>query len=141
MIKKNNEKGFTLIELMVYIALLGGIVLLAGQAFSDSTKMRVRTQSMLQANQTAGNVGTILKEDIAQLGAKSSKEAGGGTMDVFSTDHIHDVYMDPDATEDADKDSSSFTIVKNDDGDGRDKITMRRLRYSDEIQGGLARGV
>ena len=127
----NSREGFTLIELMVYIALLGGIVLIAGQAFSDSTKMRVRTQSMLQANQTAGNVGTILKEDIAQLGAKSSKEAGGGTMDVFSTDHIHDVYMDPDATEDADKDSSSFTIVKNDDGDGRDKITMRRLRYSD----------
>ena len=127
----NSREGFTLIELMVYIALLGGIVLIAGQAFSDSTKMRVRTQSMLQASQTAGNVGTILKEDIAQLGAKSSKEAGGGTMDVFSTDHIHDVYMDPDATEDADKDSSSFTIVKNDDGDGRDKITMRRLRYSD----------
>ena len=127
----NSKEGFTLIELMVYIALLGGIVLIAGQAFSDSTKMRVRTQSMLQASQTAGNIGTILKDDIAQIGAKSSKETGGSTMDVFSTDHVHDVYMDPDAADDADKDSSSFTIVKNDDGDGRDKITMRRLRYSD----------
>jgi len=126
----NSKVGFTLIELMVYIALLGGIVLIAGQAFSDSTKMRVRTQSMLQANQTAGNVGSLLKEDIAQLGAKSSKEAGGAIMDVFNTDHIHDVYMDPDATEASDRDSSSFTIVKNDDGDGKDKITMRRLRYS-----------
>lgn len=127
----NSKGGFTLIELMVYIALLGGIVLIAGQAFSDSTKMRVRTQSMLQANQAAGNVGTILKEDIAQLGAKSSKEAGGAAMDVFSTDHVHDVYMDPDNESDSDKDSSSFTIVKNDGGEGRDKITMRRLRYSD----------
>ena len=117
----NSKGGFTLIELMVYIALLGGIVLIAGQAFSDSTKMRVRTQSMLQANQTAGNIGTIIKEDIAQLGAKSSKEAGAANFDVS---HINKVYIDSTA------DSSSFVIGKNDGGDDLDRITMRRLRYS-----------
>lgn len=53
-VQMQRASGFTLIELMVYIALLGGIVLIAGQAFSDSTKMRVRTQSMLQASETAG---------------------------------------------------------------------------------------
>ena len=68
------KSGFTLMELMVYVALLGGIVLIAGEAFSQSTKMRIRTQSMLQTNQTAGNVATIIKQDIAQLGAKSVKK-------------------------------------------------------------------
>ncbi len=127
------KTGFTLMELMVYIALLGGIVLIAGQAFSDSTKMRIRTQSMLQANQIVGNVSSILKDDIAQLGAKSSTETDDPTitsMNVFSTAHMHDVYMDPDNITDSDKDSSSFIITQNDGGTGLDKITMRRLRYT-----------
>ena len=37
-----NKKGFTLIELVVYMAMIGIVVLIAGQAFSDSTKFRVR---------------------------------------------------------------------------------------------------
>ena len=36
------KSGFTLMELMVYIGLLGLIVIIAGQAFSDSTRMRIR---------------------------------------------------------------------------------------------------
>jgi prepilin-type N-terminal cleavage/methylation domain-containing protein len=123
----NSKAGFTLIELMVYIALLGGIVLIAGQAFSDSTKMRVRTQSMLQASQTAGNVGTILKDDIAQLGAKSAKAIDS---DVFDTTHKHSVYIDPENTDLTKRDSSSFDIRKGHD-DEQDTIIMLRLRYKD----------
>ena len=128
----NSREGFTLMELMVYIALLGGIVLIAGRAFSDSTKMRVRTQSMLQASQTVGNVGTILKDDIAQLGAKSSKGTyvNGAILDNFDESHISNVYMDPNNDTDADKDSSSFHIWKNEGGTGLDRLAMRRLRYT-----------
>ncbi len=125
------KDGFTLMELMVYIALLGGIVLIAGQAFNDSTKMRIRTQSMLQSNQDVGNIGSIIKADIAQIGAKSSMEGSGVSLDVFDVSHIHNVYMDPDNATDDSKDSSSFTITKNDGGNDLDKITMRRLRYTD----------
>lgn len=120
-------------ELMVYIALLGGIVLIAGQAFSDGTKMRIRTQSMLQANQTAGNVAAIIKQDIAQLGAKSSKEVfdplNPTLIDNFSMAHEHDVYMDPDNAIDAQKDSSSYKILKKSGSHVGDTIVMRRLRY------------
>ena len=37
------KAGFTLVELLVYIAIVGIVVIVAGQAFSNSTKMRVRT--------------------------------------------------------------------------------------------------
>ncbi len=129
------KSGFTLMELMVYIALLGGIVLIAGQAFSDSSKMRVRTQSMLQSSQNVGNTATLLKEDIAQTGAKSSKAENDPdaptVMDNFDISHIHDVYMDPDNVTDTDKDSSSFKIGKKFESDHvGDTITMRRLRYT-----------
>lgn len=129
--RMRNASGFTLIELMVYIALLGGIVLIAGQAFSDSTKMRVRTQSMLQANQNAGNVSSILKEDIAQLGAKSSQEltAADATMDAFSTDHMREVFMDPNNADNAKKDSSSYHIGNNND---LDTLILKRIRYDQD---------
>ena len=136
MMNKKVKSGFTLMELMVYIALLGGIVLIAGRAFSDSSKMRVRTQSMLQANQTAGNVATIIKQDIAQLGAKSSKEVPDPTnptlIDNFSTVHVHDVYIDPDNAVDSLKDSSSYKILKKRGEDIGDTIVMRRLRYKSD---------
>jgi len=121
------KAGFTLIELMVYIALLGGIVLIAGKAFNNSTKMRIRTQSMLQANQTVGNAATAFKSDLSLLGAKSSKEAADADdlLDVFDTTHIKDVYMDPE-----NNDSSSYAVSQDFGGAGLDKITIRRLRYS-----------
>ena len=120
--------GFTLMELMVYIALLGGIVLIAGQAFSDSTKMRMRTQSMLQANQAAGNVSSILKEDITQLGAKSSQEEAedANAMDAFSTDHMQNVFIDPNNGDATKKDSSSYDIR---DNENLDTLIFKKIRY------------
>ena len=121
--------GFTLIELMVYIALLGGIVLIAGQAFSDSTKMRMRTQSMLQASETAEKVAAIFKADVAQTGAKTAMEAGASESGAeygnkFSNIYTN-VYMDPNSEN---KDSSSFSVVTK---NGFDSLTIRRLRYDE----------
>ena len=89
-------RGFTLMELMVYIAIVGIVVIVAGQAFSNSTKMRVRTQSMLKASEVAENVAALFKQDVAQTGAKSSMEAHAtdGSNDTFSA--VNDtVYIDP----------------------------------------------
>lgn len=126
-----NKKGFTLMELMVYMAILGVIVLVAGEAFSNSTKFRVRTGNMIKATQEAENVAMLLKEDLSQMGAKSSLEnvVAGGT-DVFSTAYVNEVYMDPNNVDLAKQDSSSYKIV-NSDGH-LDSLIFRRLRYDDD---------
>ena len=117
--KKN---GFTLMELMVYIAILGVIVLVAGQAFSNSTKFRIRTQNMLKANEVAESVATMFVDDVSQAGAKSYKTAGDvSTPDKFDFSSL--VYMDPDGSV---PDSSSFAIVRRNNGDS---LTIRRVRY------------
>lgn len=118
-----NKNGFTLMELVVYMAMIGIVVLIAGEAFSNSTRFRVRTQNMLKATEEAENVAALFKDDVSQMGAKSSKEAGnadGGESygDKFSDVNVH-VYMDP-----LDGDSSSFSV-----SDAGDSLTLRRIRY------------
>ena len=110
------KSGFTLMELMVYIAILGIVVIVAGQAFSNSTKMRVRTESMIKANATAEDAGMLIQEDVAQMGAKSAKESGDGkASDVFFKSNL--VYMDVE-----NGDSSSFRM-------NGDSLVLRRMSY------------
>lgn len=127
---KSRKSGFTLMELLVYIAIVGIVVIVAGQAFSNSTKMRVRTQSMLKASEVAENVATLFRADVAQTGAKSSMEAGsveGG--DKFNP--VNDsVFMHPvDLTDPNKIDSSSFSVT---DESGFSNLKMRRMRYDDD---------
>ena len=71
---KFSKSGFTLMELLVYMAIVGIIVVIAGEAFSNSTKFRVRTDNMIKSTQEAENVGMLFKADVEQMGTKSSKE-------------------------------------------------------------------
>ncbi len=116
------KRGFTLMELLVYMAILGIIVLIAGEAFSNSTKFRVRTQNMLKASQEAENVGTLFKEDAAQLGAKAS-------LDVTTYGLYPRVYMDPTNSDNDLKDSSSYAVTAIDAA--HDMLTFKRVRYTD----------
>jgi len=124
MVRDTRRGGFTLMELMVYIAILGIVVIVAGQAFSNSAKSRVRTQSMLKASEVAENVATLFKQDVAQTGAKSSVEAGsadGG--DNFSVVN-ENVYMDPE-----NDDLSSFDITQDEDNSN---LKVRRIHYDEQ---------
>ena len=124
-------------ELVVYIAIMGIIVIVAGQAFSNSTKFRVRNQSMIEANEVAGNIAALIKDDIAQMGAKSSLEKAGtgGASDEF-LEIPAEIYMNPasatstgsssSTTVDASIDSSSFTLTHT---DGATNLTFRRINY------------
>ncbi len=125
MIRRKN--GFTLMELMVYMAILGIIVIVAGRAFTDSTKFRVRTQNILKATQEVENVATLFKADASQMGAKSSKEAGDATDGSSFGDNFSSIYDDV-YWDKASGDSSSFfidTIPLN----GQSVLYFRRARY------------
>ena len=124
------KKGFTLMELLVYMALLGAIVVIAGRAFTDSTKFRVRTHNIISANQEAGNVGPLLQSDISQMGSKSD-----------TTYVVHDtVYMDPRNNDPNKRDSSSYILCTT-VGDSNstclasnpdyDSLFIRYIRYND----------
>jgi Tfp pilus assembly protein PilE len=114
------KSGFTLVELMVYIGIVGVVVIVAGQAFSNSTKMRLRTENMIKANATVEEAGMLMQEDVAQMGAKSAlvTNSSVNSDDAFVSSMV---YMDVDGG-----DSSSFTISSN---DGNDDLVMRRMRY------------
>ena len=99
---EESRAGFTLMELLVYMAIVGVVVLIAGEAFSNSTKFRVRTENMVRATQEAENAGMMLKTDVEQLGAKSAKETGDAASGAIYGDN--------------------FGMI----------LTMRRLRYDDD---------
>jgi hypothetical protein len=120
-------------ELMVYMGIVGIVVVIAGEAFSNSTKFRLRTDNMIKANQEAENVAMLFKDDVEQLGTKSSKESGIVTVgsvnygDKFGAVHAS-VYMDPNNIDNTKKDSSSFLIKTE---NNFSNLTFRRLRYDD----------
>ena len=121
------KTGFTLMELMVYIAIVGVVVIVAGQAFSNSTKMRVRTESMIKANASVGELEMFIHDDVAQLGAKSAKESRDyGSSDSFFVSPK--VYMDED-----NGDLSSFYLENSvSSGDHKDSLAFRRMRYDSQ---------
>lgn len=137
------KKGFTLMELLVYMMIVGIIVVIAGHAFSNSTKFRVRTQNMLKATQEAENVATLFKADVSQMGAKTSLEGGASEngaefgLKFFSvcideeTENCipKTVYVNPDAAADANKDSSSFELTTS---NGQSDLKVRRIRYDED---------
>ena len=124
------KAGFTLIELLVYIAIVGIVVIVAGQAFSNSTKMRMRTQSMIKASEVAENVASLFKVDVAQTGAKSSMETHvtDGSDDVFSAVKT-DVYMNPGDA--GDSSSFRFAPASPSAGANLDTLIFRRVRYNE----------
>lgn len=123
-----NKRGFTLMELVVYMAMIGIVVLVAGEAFSNSTKFRVRTQNMLKSTQEAENVAAIFKDDVSQMGAKSAKGTGAAESGSSYGDRFvkvnPKVYIDPSNAADERKDSSSFFVSS-----AKDSLLLRRMRY------------
>jgi len=116
-----STRGFTLIELLVYMAIMGFIIVVAGRAFSDSTKMRVRSQNMLASAEEAGRVSALLKEDISQMGAKSFGRSSASGI-VFDT--VAGVHWNYNA-----KDFSSYNLERNNPANDYDYLSFRKAYY------------
>lgn len=110
------KSGFTLMELLVYIGLMGLIVVIAGRAFSNSTKFRIRTEGMLKGNSEAREVSAILREDLNQMGAKT-----------FFTANDAEIQSGAFYNASSDADKSSFYLSAS-----RDTISFNKVVY-DEI--------
>lgn len=120
------KSGFTLMELLVYMGIVGIIVVIAGEAFSNSTKFRIRTDNMVKSTHEAEEVAAFLKADVQQTGARYSKEATvSGDNDTFEG-HVANVYMNPGS------DLSSFKIEPVSGSAVYDHLTIRYVRYDEE---------
>lgn len=118
--RMGRKRGFTLMELMVYIAVLGVVVIIAGQAFSNSTKFRVRTTNMIKAADVSERTAAMFLDDVGQTGVKSFKESGDNSNpDRLVTNSA--VYINPPS------DSSSFILTKRNDGDS---LLVNRVRFN-----------
>lgn len=115
---KTSKRGFTLMELMVYCGLIGIIVMVAGQAYSDSVKFRIRSEAMVKSSSEANAAAVLLQEDLSQMGAKASFEDGS----AYNLDSA--VYYDL-----ANGDTASYDLHKNQGGIGLDSISFKRLVY------------
>ncbi len=114
---KHSKSGFTLIELVVYIAIMSFIIVVAGRVFSDSTSMRVRSQNLLKSSSEIGKLSNLLTEDISQMGVKA-----WGSITTCETKDNYDncyrvishnkVYMNADNIVSNLRDSSSYILVR-----------------------------
>jgi len=102
------KRAFTLMELLVYIAIMGFIIVVAGRVFSDSTSMRIRSQNLLKSSSEIGKLANLIREDVSQMGVKAWGNLDGDDEDKVYKVVVHDsVYMDAVNK----KDSSSYKLI------------------------------
>ncbi|MCL2261318.1 MAG: hypothetical protein FWC15_08210 [Fibromonadales bacterium] len=114
---------------------MGFIVVVAGRAFSDSTKMRIRSQNMLASTEEAGQVASLLKEDISQMGTKTWAKPGSGTnleheIGLETSDQANAVYESYNSNEnDPTADYSSYSLLRDGDNNTMNEIRFRKVFY------------
>jgi len=134
------KRGFTLMELIVYMALLGFVIVVAGRVFSDSTVMRVRSQSMVKTSEEVGKISHLIREDISQMGVKAWGQANSSNSNSGSSNSAYNVYnvgadypeiyWSASSTAGA-GDSSSYALKHNKISDGifYDSIVFRKAAF------------
>lgn len=115
------KRGFTLIELMVYIAIASIVVLIAGRVYVDSVDFRIGTKNKLEVAENASNLMTYVDEDLRRLGARTSQIEASSSSAAVTTNSL--AYWDPITT----LDSSSFAHTNNGE---KDQLAFRSAEYN-----------
>lgn len=109
------KKGFTLVELLVYVLISSIVILISGRIWWDSTRQSYDTRGLLNASSDIDEVFLYLNEDLSRTGAKVSMTSG-------STDSTnHHAYWNLSVG-----DSSSFSLRDNGD---LDTIVFKASNY------------
>jgi len=110
------KRAFTLIELLVYMMIMSFVIVVAGRVFSDSTKMRVRSQNMVKNSEEVGRISELIKEDVLQMGTKAYGDKDASNNYQVKVDQ--NVYMEPP------NDYSSYKLNA-----GRDNLFFRKMAF------------
>lgn len=110
------QEGFTLLELLVYIAISSIVVVIAGQVWIEFTKSSKRTSDRMDAYQDMEQALFYLDEDISRAGSKSNSRGQGMQM-------VTDVLMDASS-----QDSSSISFVNG--TDSTDELYFKAAVFS-----------
>jgi len=115
---------------------MGFIVVVAGRAFSDSTKMRIRSQNMLISTEEAGQVASLLKEDISQMGTKTWAKLDANLENEIGLEtsaQANAVYENYNQDENAaNADFSSYSLLRENDNDTINDISFRKVFYESD---------
>ncbi|MGL1903549.1 MAG: prepilin-type N-terminal cleavage/methylation domain-containing protein [Fibrobacterales bacterium] len=119
-----NSRGFTLVELMVYLFITAIIATLAGRIFLDSVTFSKSSRNKIDALQGVGEAFMYVVEDIERMGNKMNLESG--MMSVVDPTYIN-LLNNP-------HDSSSYILNNNSDNNNSANTSFDKLQYKTTIQ-------
>jgi type II secretory pathway pseudopilin PulG len=110
-----NNRGVTLLELVIYIALFAGVAILIGRQMQSSTKGFMHGKEVLSVQSESRDLMAMISRDIKNTGLKSY------LVNIGSNDYS--IVVENDAYY---ADGSSFQFTEGDPGD---QLTIRRARF------------
>jgi hypothetical protein len=116
------------------MAIMGFIIIVAGRVFSDSTKMRVRSQNMIKNSEEVGRVSNLIKEDMSQMGVKAWGQSVNNEYAVYNVGKNNPkIYWNATSTPGT-GDSSSYALKHNKRANEtfRDSIAFRKAAFDEQ---------